>query len=84
MDLFMTGYDLWANYDTVPACAHYDLTHATTEHTVSTILMVWDGKETIVDTRGADLPAALGSPGTRRRPETTGDDLLDDELEGDE
>jgi uncharacterized protein (TIGR02680 family) len=78
LDLFMTGYDLWAHYDTVPACAHYELTHSKSDHTVSTILMVWDGKETIVDSR-ADLAAALGSPGTRRRPDTFAVGLLDED-----
>src|SRR5699024_6794345 len=30
LDLFMTGHDLWATFATVPACAHYDLSHAAT------------------------------------------------------
>jgi hypothetical protein len=34
--------------------------------------MVWDGKELLTDSEiaagGGDLAAALGSPGTRRRP----------------
>ena len=72
LDLFMTGYDLWATYPTVPACAHYDLAHSAVEHTVSSLLMVWDGKELLTDSEiadsGEDLAAALGSPGTRRRP----------------
>jgi uncharacterized protein (TIGR02680 family) len=72
LDLFMTGYDLWATYATVPACAHYDLAHSAVEHTVSSLLMVWDGKELLTDSEiaagGGDLAAALGSPGTRRRP----------------
>jgi len=73
LDLFMTGYDLWATYPTVPACAHYDLAHSAVEHTVSSLLMVWDGKELLTDTEitdhEGDLAAALGSPGTRRRPD---------------
>lgn len=66
LDLFMTGYDLWATYDTVSACAHYDLSHSATEHTVSALLLVWDGEEILADGHD-DLAAALGSPGTRRR-----------------
>ncbi|MDN5857874.1 MAG: hypothetical protein L0H84_04555, partial [Pseudonocardia sp.] len=81
LDLFMTGYDLWATYDTVPACAHYDLSHSAAEHTVSALLLVWDGKEIVADSAGergvADLGAALGSPGTRRRPVHGDPDLLD-------
>lgn len=67
LDLFMTGYDLWATHPAVPACAHYDLSHATAEHVVSPVLMVWDGAESLADVDGT-LAAALGSPGTRRRP----------------
>jgi hypothetical protein len=71
LDLFMTGYDLWATYATVPACAHYDLAHSAIEHTVSSLLMVWDGKELLTEDEIADSPvglaSALGSPGTRRR-----------------
>ncbi|MFI6675999.1 TIGR02680 family protein [Kribbella sp. NPDC050470] len=67
LDLFMTGYDLWATHDTVPGCAHYDLRHSQTDRTVSAVLMVWDGKEVLADTAGADLASRLGSPGTRRR-----------------
>jgi hypothetical protein len=67
LDLFMTGYDLWATYDTVPACAHYDLSHSVAEHMVSALLLVWDGKEILADSPVADLAAALGSPGRRRR-----------------
>lgn len=76
LDLFMTGYDLWATYDTVPACAHYDLSHSAAEHTVSALLLVWDGKEILADTPSADLAGSLGSPGTRRRPAHDSADLL--------
>ncbi|WP_207926024.1 SbcC/MukB-like Walker B domain-containing protein [Actinocrispum wychmicini] len=75
LDLFMTGYDLWATYDTVPACAHYDLSHSAVEHTVSALLLVWDGKEILADGTD-DLAAALGSPGTRRRPISDGQQAL--------
>jgi len=64
LDLFMTGYDLWATHAAVPACAHYDLSHSPAEHLVSAMLMVWDGAETLADFDGA-LASALGSPGTR-------------------
>ena len=66
-DLVMTGYDLWATYATVPAAAHYDLSHSPAEHAVSALLMVWDGRGTDADVDGG-LAAALGSPQTRRRP----------------
>ena len=72
LDLFMTGYDLWATYATVPACAHYDLAHSAIEHTVSSLLMVWDGKELLTEDEIANsaggLASMIGSPGTRRRP----------------
>jgi uncharacterized protein (TIGR02680 family) len=66
LDLFMTGYDLWATSDSVRAAAHYDLAHSPVRHTVSALLLVWDGSELIADETGS-LPASLGSPGTRRR-----------------
>ena len=72
LDLFMTGYDLWATYPTVPGCAHHDLAHSALEHAVSSLLLVWDGSEILSDAgiteAGDDLAAALGSPGSRRRP----------------
>ncbi len=67
LDLLMTGYDLWATNANVPACAHYDLSHAPMEHTVSALLLVWDGAESLADFDGS-LAASLGSPGTRTRP----------------
>ncbi|MGH3434064.1 MAG: hypothetical protein ACRDQB_14640 [Thermocrispum sp.] len=73
------GYDLWATYDTVPACAHYDLSHSAAEHTVSALLLVWDGKEILADTPAGDLAAALGSPGTRRRRADDSGDLLSED-----
>ncbi|MGH3170062.1 MAG: SbcC/MukB-like Walker B domain-containing protein, partial [Trebonia sp.] len=66
LDLFMTGYDLWATSESVRAVAHYDLAHSPVQHTVSALLLVWDGSELIADDTGA-LTASLGSPGTRRR-----------------
>jgi uncharacterized protein (TIGR02680 family) len=65
LDLFMTGYDLWATEGSIRAAAHYDLAHSPVQHTVSALLLVWDGTELIVDEAG-ELSAALGSPGTRR------------------
>ena len=65
LDLFMTGYDLWATEGAIRAAAHYDLAHSPIQHTVSALLLVWDGTELIADEAG-ELGAALGSPGTRR------------------
>ncbi|MER7694510.1 TIGR02680 family protein [Streptomyces sp. NPDC097610] len=67
LDLFMTGYDLWAAHASVPAAAHYDLAHTAVDHTVSALLLVWDGDRLLADDTG-DLTTALGSPGTRRVP----------------
>ncbi|MFK0110188.1 TIGR02680 family protein [Streptomyces sp. NPDC091217] len=67
LDLFMTGYDLWAAHASVSAAAHYDLAHTAVDHTVSALLLVWDGAQLLADDTG-DLTAALGSPGTRRVP----------------
>ncbi|MFE2473540.1 TIGR02680 family protein [Streptomyces mirabilis] len=67
LDLFMTGYDLWAAHAAVSAAAHYDLAHTAVDHTVSALLLVWDGDRLLADDTG-DLTAALGSPGTRRVP----------------
>jgi uncharacterized protein (TIGR02680 family) len=64
LDLFMTGYDLWATHPAVTGCAHYDLSHSTVEHAVSTVLLVWDGAMNVADFDGT-LAAALGSPSTR-------------------
>ncbi|MBW8707570.1 DNA replication and repair protein RecF [Streptomyces sp. MBT84] len=67
LDLFMTGYDLWAAHASVPAAAHYDLAHSAIDHTVSTLLLLWDGEKLLADDIG-NLTAVLGSPGTRRVP----------------
>jgi hypothetical protein len=42
---------------------------------VSALLLVWDGAESIADFDGT-LTAALGSPGTRSRPDPVPADLL--------
>jgi hypothetical protein len=70
LDLFMTGYDLWATQAAVHAAAHYDLAHSPIKHTVSALLLVWDGAQLLADEAG-DLSAALGSPGSRRTMITT-------------
>lgn len=67
LDLFMTGYDLWATHPAVTGAAHYDLSHSAVDHAVSTVLLVWDGKMNIADLDGT-LARALGSPETRRVP----------------
>ncbi|MFJ8314177.1 MULTISPECIES: TIGR02680 family protein [unclassified Streptomyces] len=67
LDLFMTGYDLWAAHASVSAAAHYDLAHTAVDHTVSALLLVWDGDRLLADDTG-DLTTTLGSPGTRRVP----------------
>ena len=65
LDLFMTGYDLWVTHPAVTGCAHYDLSHSAVDHTVSTVLLVWDGAANVADFDGT-LARALGSPETRR------------------
>jgi uncharacterized protein (TIGR02680 family) len=70
LDLFMTGYDLWATDPVVRGAAHYDLAHAAIEHAVSTVLLVWNGHTNVVDFDGS-LARALGSPETRRVPGAT-------------
>ncbi|MBT2446712.1 TIGR02680 family protein [Streptomyces sp. ISL-43] len=64
LDLFMTGYDLWAVHGAVRAAAHYDLAHSAVEHTVSALLLLWDGERLHADGTGT-LSSLLGSPGTR-------------------
>jgi uncharacterized protein (TIGR02680 family) len=64
LDLFMTGYDLWVTHPSVGGAAHYDLSHSAVEHTVSTVLLVWDGSANVADFDGT-LVRALGSPGRR-------------------
>ncbi|MCP3820256.1 TIGR02680 family protein [Streptomyces sp. A3M-1-3] len=64
LDLFMTGYDLWAVHSAVRAAAHYDLAHSAVDHTVSALLLLWDGERLHADDSGT-LSSMLGSPGTR-------------------
>ena len=75
LDLFMTGYDLWATHPAVKGAAHYDLSHSAVTHTVSTVLLVWDGETNVVDFDGS-LAQALGSPETRRVAVADGTDLF--------
>ncbi len=65
LDLFMTGFDLWATHPAVPGCAHYDLSHSAVEHTAATVLIAWNGSVPTADFDGS-LAQALGSPATRR------------------
>jgi uncharacterized protein (TIGR02680 family) len=67
LDLFMTGYDLWATHPAVTGAAHYDLSHSTVDHAVSAVLLVWDGVANVADFDGT-LARALGSPESRRAP----------------
>ena len=54
LDMFMTGYNLWVTYPQVPAAAHYDLARDAKAHTVSSLLMLWDGQVTHVDPEVSD------------------------------
>jgi hypothetical protein len=65
LDLFMTGYDLWATHPQVPGAAHYDLSHSATDATVAAILLVWNGSQIEADFDGT-LARAFGSPETRK------------------
>jgi uncharacterized protein (TIGR02680 family) len=47
LDLFMTGFDLWAVDRAVPGVAHYDLLHLADDHAVSSLLVLWTGEELI-------------------------------------
>jgi hypothetical protein len=58
LDLFMTGYDLWAVDRSVPAVAHYDLLHLVDEGAVSSLLVLWNGHELI---EGSDAEAELAA-----------------------
>ena len=81
LDLFMTGHDLWVRYREVPAAAHYDLHHDETTHTVSALLVLWDGVQLIDagagfagnDDLARDL---LGFTPTRHAPQGSSPDML--------
>ena len=64
LDLFMTGFDLWATHPAVRGAAHYDLSHSPAESAVAAVLLVWNGTHLATDMDGS-LVRALGSPDTR-------------------
>ena len=70
LDMFMTGYNLWVTYPQVPAAAHYDMARDAKAHTVSSLLMLWDGHATHVDAEVSDdadreFARWIDTPGTR-------------------
>jgi hypothetical protein len=80
LDLFMTGHDLWVTAATVPMIAHYDMLHDKTTRTVSSMLMLWDGKQVVDASAGyADNDALvaqlLGFRPTRHAPVGTASTL---------
>lgn len=63
LDLFMTGYDLWAVERCVPGVAHYDLLHLADDHAVSSLLVVWNGSELVEGPEADEALAAMAAPG---------------------
>ncbi|MBP5870546.1 TIGR02680 family protein [Streptomyces scabiei] len=90
LDLFMTGYDLWITYPDVPQISHYDMKHDEASHTVSAMLLVWDGEQILDDLEypGSDDLAAelLGFTPRRHVPAQAGllADIPDDEPTNDD
>ncbi|WP_326812483.1 TIGR02680 family protein [Streptomyces scopuliridis] len=90
LDLFMTGYDLWITYPDVPQISHYDMKHDEASHTVSAMLLVWDGEQILDDVEypGSDDLAAelLGFTPRRHVPAQAGllTDIPDDEPTSDD
>ncbi|MGW0711257.1 TIGR02680 family protein [Streptomyces sp. NPDC002643] len=90
LDLFMTGYDLWITYPDVPQISHYDMKHDEASHTVSAMLLVWDGEQILDDLEypGSDELAAelLGFTPRRHIPAQVGllADIPDDEPTNDD
>ncbi|WP_160051691.1 TIGR02680 family protein [Nocardiopsis sp. FR26] len=83
LDMFMTGHDLWVHYDSVPMAAHYDMHHDKGAHTVSAMLMLWDGTQTIDADAGfsgnEELAAELlGITPSRFAPLSSAGTLLED------
>ncbi|MCT9933791.1 TIGR02680 family protein [Planotetraspora sp. A-T 1434] len=73
LDVFMTGHDLWVRYNTVPAAAHYDMHSDKASHTVSAMLVLWDGCELVDSAAGFSgndelARELLGFTPTRRGP----------------
>ncbi|PNE38509.1 SbcC/MukB-like Walker B domain-containing protein [Streptomyces noursei] len=89
LDLFMTGYDLWITYPDVPQISHYDMKHDEASHTVSAMLLVWDGEQILDDLEypGSDDLAAelLGFTPRRHVPAQAGllADIPEDETMND-
>ena len=84
LDMFMTGHDLWVHYESVPMAAHYDMHHDKGSHTVSAMLMLWDGAQTIDADAGfsgnEELAAELlGITPSRFVPQSTAGTLLAEE-----
>ncbi|HEV2638124.1 MAG TPA: TIGR02680 family protein [Actinocrinis sp.] len=98
LDLFMTGHELWITYPSVPMIAHYDLRHDEASHTVSSLLILWDGEQLIDAAAGFGgnddvARELLGFTPTRREPATStpgglftrsAEDLDDEDAEGGE
>lgn len=83
LDMFMTGHDLWVHYDSVPMAAHYDMHHDKGAHTVSAMLMLWDGAQTVDADAGfsgnEELAARLlGITPSRFAPLSSAGTLLED------
>ncbi|PDP88654.1 TIGR02680 family protein [Glycomyces fuscus] len=83
LDMFMTGHDLWVHYDSVPMAAHYDMHHDKGAHTVSAMLMLWDGTQTVDADAGfsgnEELAAELlGITPSRFAPLSSAGTLLED------
>ncbi|GJF32555.1 hypothetical protein KNE206_52550 [Kitasatospora sp. NE20-6] len=80
LDLFMTGHDLWITYPSVPRISHYDMLHDEATHTVSAMLMLWDGEQIHDDLGypGSDELAADILGFTPRRHTPVSDGLLTD------
>ncbi|GII52650.1 hypothetical protein Pth03_10390 [Planotetraspora thailandica] len=77
LDVFMTGHDLWVRYETVPAAAHYDMHSDKASHTVSAMLVLWDGRQLVDSAAGFSgndelAQELLGFAPTRRVPVATG------------
>ncbi|ROO83033.1 uncharacterized protein (TIGR02680 family) [Actinocorallia herbida] len=77
LDTFMTGHDLWIRYKTVPAAAHYDMHSDKLAHTVSAMLILWDGAELVDSGAGFSgneelASSLLGFSPTRRAPSAIG------------
>lgn len=77
LDAFMTGHDLWASYASVPMAAHYDMHSDKASHTVSTMLVLWDGAalldaDAAYSGNDALAETLLGFPPNRRSPAESG------------